>query len=268
MINLRKIKISKQNRIIIFSVISVVAVFILFILLSSENKQKCKEIKIKFKGESQSVLIDSEDVISLVLKISPDIIGCSISKINTKVIEDSLNNSSIVKHAEVYINIGGVLLVEIAETVPIVRIINSQDKTYYIDKEGFLVPVSKKYPKHLLIANGNIKANSTDKKTNIETDSIYLKTKLHRIYEIALTIYNDSFFKNQIEQIYVNNNDEIELVPRIGNHIILIGDEKDCSKKLENLKNFYLNSDKKEWNKYTKINIKYANQVICTKRVG
>lgn len=80
-----------------------------------------------------------------------------------------------------------------------------------------------------------------------------------------------SFWNNQIEQIYVSrgkkNERVIEIVPRVGDHIVYLGTINNFEKKLNNLKIFYDKAIKTVgWNKYAKVNLEYENQIICTKR--
>jgi cell division protein FtsQ len=89
---------------------------------------------------------------------------------------------------------------------------------------------------------------------------------IYDVYTLARFISGDSFWKAQIEQIYVNNQFEIELIPRVGSHIIEIGTAENIEEKFENLKLLYLEGfNKIGWNQYERINLKYKNQVVCTK---
>jgi len=70
-----------------------------------------------------------------------------------------------------------------------------------------------------------------------------------------------------IEQLYINKKSEFELIPKIGNHTILFGDIKEMKDKFEKLIAFYKQGiSKSGWNKYKTINLKFKNQVVCTKK--
>jgi cell division protein FtsQ len=87
------------------------------------------------------------------------------------------------------------------------------------------------------------------------------------IYELAKFIHNDPFWESQIEQIYRNDKGEYELIPRVGGHLILFGDYENYREKFRNLRAFYRKGlNNVGWNQYLKINLKYDNQIICTKR--
>ena len=84
-------------------------------------------------------------------------------------------------------------------------------------------------------------------------------------------LQEDKFWNNQIEQIYVKTNKEkkpvVELIPRVGNHVVYMGSISDYKKKLRRLRIFYEKAmGTVGWNKYDKINLEFNNQIVCTKR--
>ncbi|GAO30989.1 cell division protein FtsQ [Geofilum rubicundum JCM 15548] len=84
--------------------------------------------------------------------------------------------------------------------------------------------------------------------------------------KVAGMITGDPFWTAQMEQIYIRRNNEYILVPRVGDHLILLGQPENVEKKLRNLKELYTSGlDPKEWNEYQVINLKYENQIICSR---
>ena len=68
-------------------------------------------------------------------------------------------------------------------------------------------------------------------------------------------------------QLHINENKEVELIPRVGNHVILLGGEEEMEEKFEKLLLFYQKGIQQTgWNKYSIINLKYKNQLVCVKR--
>ena len=97
---------------------------------------------------------------------------------------------------------------------------------------------------------------------------------------LAQTISDNSFWNAQIEQINVLANGGVELVPRVGEHIVYIGQlpnakdkeehkaliEEYVKTRLDRLELFYkYGLPKAGWNKYGYINLEFSNQVICKK---
>jgi len=101
----------------------------------------------------------------------------------------------------------------------------------------------------------------------VATGNITKEYAKKNLMELAKFIYEDDFWDKQIEQIHVTSNREIELYPRVGEHIIVLGTAENFRKKLDNLMVFYKNGlSKTGWNKYSIINLSYNGQIVCTKK--
>jgi cell division protein FtsQ len=69
-----------------------------------------------------------------------------------------------------------------------------------------------------------------------------------------------------ISQVHFDNNDVV-LIPKIKNQEINIGDIEDLDMKFDNLMCFYDKIIKhKGWGYYNIINLKYKDQIICSKK--
>jgi cell division protein FtsQ len=130
-----------------------------------------------------------------------------------------------------------------------------------------MMPLKPGHPVHLLIANGTIPdrflaIDKTEKPISALSDT----SALRQIYPVAYHIAGDEFLRSFVDQVYVNESGELELVPKLGHQVIMMGDGQDAAEKLENLKMFYLRiMNKINWNTYKTINLKYKNQVVCSK---
>ena len=111
------------------------------------------------------------------------------------------------------------------------------------------MPVSRRYVAHVPVVSGYVE------KELAVTD----------LYKFALFLQENDFWNNQIEQIYVHPDNEVELIPRGGNHRIVLGSFADFEEKLDNLRLFYEKAiPKVGWEKYSIISLKYKDQIVCT----
>ena len=132
--------------------------------------------------------------------------------------------------------------------------------------------LSRKYSSHVLVANGHIIEHFEINKSNVSVcenkeENPKKNYVVCDLFVLSKFIYDDEFWRSQIEQIYVNEANEFELIPRVGAHLILFGSIDNYERKFRNLKIFYeqgLNNI--GWNKYEKINLKFDNQIVCTKK--
>jgi cell division protein FtsQ len=130
--------------------------------------------------------------------------------------------------------------------------------------KGNLAFESPGYPANVPIATGAIKTKYSDTLNVLQPDAPKVLTDLFRLSEF---IFNEPFLKAQIEQIYVDPDREFELIPRVGRHIIVFGGTDRMEDKFDKLMLFYHEGlNKTGWEKYRVINLKFENQVVCTKK--
>jgi len=223
------------------------------------------------KGDMGHEFVDKNDVLKLA-NSKGKLVGKSVGTINTALLEKIILSNPFIEDVEVYSAIDGVLHIDLIQRNPIVRIINNNDEQYYIDQTGAFMPVSDRYTPPALVANGFIFNTYSEMNVNIgtpksDTSSIKIPRTIEQVYVLAQFLETDSFWSANTEQIYVNEFQELELIPRVGDHRILLGDTTNLSEKMSNLFAFYREGlNKIGWNKYSIINLKYKNQVVCTKK--
>jgi hypothetical protein len=87
---------------------------------------------------------------------------------------------------------------------------------------------------------------------------------LRGIKTISMAIQNDSFCMAMIEQIDITQQRSFEMIPKIGNQIIVFGNAIEVPEKINKLHLFYKNvMVKTGWSKYSVINVQYKNQVVA-----
>lgn len=193
--------------------------------------------------------------------------------INTAEIENALNAHSAIENAEVSEDLHGEIKLEIVQRTPVLRIINKNGESYYIDSQYKLMPLNENYSANVLIASGEL-MEPFDRREQFRVDQIARNklfsevSLLDDVVLVAKKITADSLLAKMIHQIYVNKDRELELFPIIGGHRIVLGQCENVGEKLNKLKLFYKEGLNKSdgWTKYSTINLKYKNLVVCTKK--
>lgn len=215
-----------------------------------------KKEKVSFAGTRVNVVdsisrgfVNDLDVERIIKKKYPSIHNLPISNINKEELEELIDKIPYVKKAEVFNSLSGKLVIEIKQRNPIVRILKGNG--YYIDEEGEKMPLSKNYTSRVLVVSGAV------------NDQL-IKEEL---FDLVKFITNDEFWKSQITQIHVSGNKEYILIPRVGAHKIELGSIENYHRKFQKLSALYTEGfSKKGWNTYKNINLKYKDQVVCTKK--
>lgn len=181
-------------------------------------------------------------------KISP--YGKRIEEFDTQQLTRCIAQNKLIRDVRCYHTPDSILRVDIFQRHPIMRVKNNVGKDYYIDTEGNIMPVQTGIAIYLPIATGNISNEMAQ----------------NELYEFAKFLNHDSFWRSAITQINVKADGDVELIPRVGSHIILLGSFDNFQNKLDNLYTFYQKVlNVKGWNLYKTINIKFQGQVIGEK---
>lgn len=214
--------------------------------------------------------INTKTVENLLIKNEISLDSTLIENINFDAIEKIIETDPAIKSADVYSNFQGEVFIEIIQRNPVMRIIAKNNKHYYIDDECKIMPVSNSYAANVPVVNGNIDeyfVNYMDSSELSQKNINNYPFTPKDLYQFVMHLNNSELWRYQIEQIYITENKEFELVPRIGSHIIILGDLNNYEYKLQKLISIYKNGfANKDWNIYSSVNLKYSDQVICKKR--
>jgi len=245
---------------ILWLLLAIAAIVLLVAAINKKEEKKCKSIEIELKGEGNNFFVEEADVLAMMTKLQTnEIIGSQINTINIRLLETELEKSIWIKKAELFFDNNEVLKVSIEEREPIARLFSTSGTSFYIDSMLFKLPLSDTYSAKVPVFTGF----PSDKTILSELDSIILK----QVKRLSMAIQKDSFHTAMIEQIDITPQLTFEFIPKIGNQLIQFGTATDIDAKLYKLKLFYKKVIAIEsWNKYSTINLQYANQIIAKRR--
>lgn len=256
--------------------VSLVAIAFIITVGFTEKKQQemlCSEVNIMVKNLYGHDFIGKEEVLQVISEKFGNLNGKPLPSINISLLEKIIQNNPFVSRAEVFSTIDGRLNIEVIPRNPIVRIINSNNEDFYIDDEGMFMPLSEKYSAPVPVANGFIPDPEAMHKVRTIEENEHGDTSFHpltieKVFLLADYLRHHDFWNAQVQQVYVNADGDMELVPRVGNHTIVFGDEKEMDEKFNKLFLFYKEGlSKQGWNKYSTINLKFKDQIVCTKKI-
>lgn len=238
-----------------------------------EKNVVAENLYVSVNNTEVNSFIDEEDVKEFFKDRNDSILHATLKNIDVNGLEKALNSHPAVENADIAVDVNGDVNIDVTQRTPLVRVMNMDGESYYIDDKSKLMPLSDKYTARVLIATGYIMEPFASRYqfpvTTIAKHKVFSKVSvLDDIYNISEYITKDSVLGSLIHQINVTSDKELELYPAIGNHKIIFGEAKDFEEKFEKLKLFYTEGLNKTdgWNKYSIINIKYKNQVVCTKK--
>lgn len=182
---------------------------------TKKDEVTCQSLKVYIPGEQQ--FVTRAEVERILRTTGGEWKGKLLYQINTQALEDALEHNPFIKEAKVYADMTGTLSVRVVQREPLLRIFNAKNQDFYIDKDGYKIPVSLNFTAEVLVATGAINED-------LEGMVRKVKTPMGKdLYKMALFIAQDTLWSNQIQQLYVNSDSDIQLVPKVGDHQIIVG---------------------------------------------
>ena len=236
------------------------ALIVLFVVAwKAKEEKKYNSIQIELVGENTAALFMDEKEILQIIHEQGVKEGQAIGELNLNTLEKYLETIRWVKKVELFLDNAQVLQVKIEQRIPIARIFTASGNSFYIDKEGLQLPL-----KQLTVLRLPVFTNfPSDQEKLSKPDSLLLNDILHFTQAVAA----DSFFMAQTAQVNIASNGDFELVPSVGDHLVLIGSVENIEDKLNRLYTFY----KKVWvqsglNAYQVIDCRFDNQIVALKK--
>lgn len=222
--------------------------------------QRCEEIIVNFPATEAAGFLSKADVLEYINKGGP-VLGRKMDLINLSDIENAVRENKFVKSCEANKDFSGNLTVDIEPHIPIARWVDSpgspnewkKARGFYISEDGHYTPLSNRYSMYVPLISGdfikNLKGLDNDK------GRPYLELIRH--------IREHDFWKAQVNQIMVDHDGEVSFLTTLGDQVIEFGPPSNVGSKLRKLKIFYDRVLSKDWNSYSKINVKFQDQVVC-----
>jgi cell division protein FtsQ len=237
--------------------LSAVSLVLLIAAIHTKNNKVCKGINVEINGAGNNFFVDAKQVIKILTSTQP-IKEEPIASINLHVLEERLKSDKWIADADLFFDNNEVLQAEVVEKDPVARIFTVDGSSFYIDSACEHLPLSEK-----LSARVPMFTNFPTDRTRLSKPDSELMAS---VKELALFIQADDFWKAQVSQVDITP-DGFEVVPTIGNHIVLFGDGEDYKEKFDRLFSFYKQvSTQVGFDKYEKIDVRFNGQVVATKK--
>ena len=223
-------------------------VIFLFSFTSNRNgNRKLTKSVVVFVGENAPFL-KQETVNKLLIENNQDASAIRKDKLDLNKLEKVLDAQQMIEKSEVFVTVDGVLKAVVKQKTPIVRVFDGTS-SFYIDYEGNRMPLSANFTPRIPLVFGLI-----DKKNEKVLAELFRK------------IYDDAFLKKNIIAIQIMPNGSLKMLNRNFDFQIDFGGTINVDRKINNYKAFFQKAilDSSLY-KYKKIDLRFTEQVVCTK---
>lgn len=249
--------------------IALAAIVALLGFTAASNLQKpARDLRIRIESAGEHYFISPDRVYAIIAEDMDSLEGRVIDQEKLLQIHDIVQNIPWVDETAVYRTLDARIRIDITLHEPMMRVINNKNQSFYVGHNGDLFPLSDDYTARVMLVSGDIHLtlDEDDQIVDAIARDDHPDEELDGLYNLAQFISSDPFWCAFIDHIYLRTDGQIELTPKNGAHIIEFGQASDIEKKFNKLKHFYTGGiTQVGWHYYNRINIAYANQVICSK---
>ncbi len=245
---------------ILWTTLGLATVILLGAAINLKHNKRCKGVAINISGVQENFFIDKTEINSILEKVSGGkLIGKTLGSFNLAAIENTLKKNQWIKNAELFFDNNEVLRVDVTEREPVARIFTNTGTSFYLDSSLMALPLSDKSSARVPVFSNF----PTQPGALTRSDSILLRG----IKNISSYIVKDPFWMAQVDQVDITHERTFEMVPKVGNQVIVFGSAENYEEKFGNLLTFYKQvATKVGWNTYSKINVQYKGQIVAVKR--
>jgi cell division protein FtsQ len=259
----------KMNKILKFIGITLAFAGVLALLGfvgSMRTSASCDALDIRFERPIDAELLTEHQIKENIAQFAGPVVGMPLNQIDTRQIEKAITALPHARSVKVYKTIHKKMVVEVEERHPIMRLIDEKGNSALIADDGIMLPRSANATLRLPIISGafSIK-NQEDTLFVMVSDTA--RDAFSEIMEYATAINQDKFWRAQIQQTELTKLGDFIAYPQVGMHKINFGHADKIKSKLARLRIFYREGmPGGNWNKFSKINLKYKDQIVCTKK--
>jgi cell division protein FtsQ len=223
-------------------------VVFLYSFTAARNEHRKLTKSVVVFTDDNSVFIPQETVNKLLIENRKDAKSIRKDGLDLNKLEKSIDSNPMIEKSEVFVSIDGVLKAVVKQKTPIARVFG-ENGSFYIDYQGNTMPLSTEYTARVPIISGEIN-----------------KANRQELNKLLRFVYDDEFLKKNIIGIQVMSNGSLKMLNRDFDYAIDFGKTINIERKFENYKAFFQKAIlDSTLNKYKMINLKFTQQVVCTK---
>ncbi len=219
----------------------------------------CKDVEVTIRSAGAGTYITQKEILDRVSGRYPELLkGTLLKNISLSQLEKLLEQHLWIREAELYFDNNNILQIDIQERLPVARVFSVSGETFYVDDFGFRLPVNGKQIAYVPVFTGFPAITYP----LLPKDSLLLM----QVKDMGVYMLKNDFWKAQIDQVNIQD-DQMELIPKLGKHQILFGNGLDIERKFKRLMLFYKKVMKYTgWNYYSSLDLRYDKQIVAVRR--
>lgn len=243
---------------IMLILLGAVAVAVLVVVANvGRSRSQVRDVEVHLRYGRTPHLVSEQTVRDTVLAVLPRLVSQRVQDVDCEAVAAAAARVPYLADVHASTSVSGKVVVRARQRRPIARLFYGERQRYF-DGDGVVMPLSAMGNCDVLVAGGNFREP-------LRVDSI--GSQLQQLVTLAAFLDSHEQYGCLIDQIFIEQDDDVMMVPKLGDHIIELGEVENLDEKFSNLLTFYRKGmPRAGWNTYSKVSLKFHNQVVCTKK--
>lgn len=240
--------------------------FVVLLVVSNMARRNApvKGVDVTLDYQGGDTMVRQQQVEAWIIKQIPTLLGSHVKDVNMDAVEQVLLLNPWLATSRVNVSVGGNLRVQASQRVPVLHLFYL-GREFFLDENGSYMPPCGHGGSNVLVGNGffNVALPKILDSLNLHQMEKTRNFRLKEMWTVAVYLQQHPDYGVLFDQIYMDENGDLRLVPKVGNHIVLLGDASNLDSKFHDLLAFYRDGcSKVGWDTYKQISVKYLHQVI------
>lgn len=228
-----------------------------------------RSLKVSIDYDGSDALTTAQTLEKSILTAMPTLTSLKVKEVDTKAIREQVLTSQYILNCNAYVSILGNIVVKAYQRKPLLHVYY-YSKEFYIDNTGQRLSLSKEGKSHVMVANGHFKqrdtvVNAIPNFHAAETDSLRMNYDIVKMWQLAHFLETKKYLP-MFDQIYIDKHGDLFVTPKLGTHVVNVGDIDDLDTKFKHLMALYNQAlPRVGWDRYSLVTLKFKDQVVCRK---
>lgn len=220
----------------------------------SSSAGKCKQVTVSIKSETggEALFLSPEKVLEELAQRGLQLKGQTLDSINLRRVEQALLRLPIYKQVEAFVSPAtSSVQIRLVEKSPLFIVLEASGKSYYVTQGKDTFPIGAAFAAYLPVVSGDVSRD-------IATGAVY---------DLLEVVRRDPYFADYFGQVYVDRDQGISLIPRVGTTRVILGHSGDWAGKLRKWRIFAESVlPQRGMNAYAYVNLDYGDQIVAGAR--
>lgn len=218
----------KSAKILLYLLAALLLIVIVVVSNMARRNALVQGIVVEVDYAGSDTLVRPATIEALITHQIPTLGSQRIRDLNLEKITAVVMDNPYVAACKVSTSVNSRIVVRLSQRIPVARLFVAE-RECYIDHNGRVLPLSEEGSADVLVASGDLQGDYAPWIDSLQldlqawaTDSLYAMDPLVEVWQMARYLYDHPTYGALFDQLYIMANKDMVLVPKVGDHTVLL----------------------------------------------